>query len=80
MHVVIVYDDNSKKTKSYPRYLMEQHLGRELSKEETIDHIDHDFTNNSIENLQILTRQDNARKEMTREERSAKQIECVCPI
>ena len=59
---------------------MEQHLGRDLSDGETVDHIDHDFTNNSIKNLQILTRQENARKEMQRTERSAKQIECTCPI
>jgi hypothetical protein len=61
-HVVIVYADGDRQTKSYPRYLLEQHLGRELNKDETVDHIDNDFTNNSISNLQILPRSDNTKK------------------
>jgi hypothetical protein len=40
-HVVVVFVDLSKKTISYPKYLMEQKLGRELDPDlETIDHID----------------------------------------
>ena len=35
---------------------MELHLGRYLTKNETVDHIDRDFTNNSISNLQVLDR------------------------
>jgi len=61
-HVVIVHEDGRKQTKSYPRYLLEQYLGRELTKDETVDHIDNDFTNNNISNLQILSRSDNAKK------------------
>ncbi len=41
---------------------MEQHLGRELLPEETVDHIDEDFTNDAIENLQILSLSENAKK------------------
>lgn len=61
-HVVIVYPDGSKTTKSWPRVIIERHLGRKLTDEETVDHIDEDFTNDNIENLQILTRSDNAKK------------------
>ena len=61
-YVNIVYDNGKKTTKMYARYLMEQHLGRELSPEESVDHIDEDFTNDSIENLQVLSLAENSRK------------------
>lgn len=62
-HVILVFPDGKKITKSWPRYLMEQHLGRELLPEETVDHIDNDFTNDSISNLQILTLKENVIKQ-----------------
>ena len=62
MHVVVVNDDKTKQTISYPKYLMQQHLGRTLSKDETVDHIDGNIFNNDISNFQILSRADNARK------------------
>ena len=61
-HVIIIYDDGTRQTLSYPRYLMEQHLGRKLTSEETIDHINEDCTDDRIENLQLLTREENASK------------------
>lgn len=61
-HVVIVKDDGTKVTQSYPRLLMEQHLGRKLLPEETVDHIDGDFTNDAISNLQLLSLKDNVSK------------------
>jgi SOS-response transcriptional repressor LexA len=61
---VIVYENGKRKTVSYPKYLLQEKLGRELGLEETCDHIDNDFTNNSVENLQVLSRAENARKEM----------------
>lgn len=57
---VIVYDGVTRRTVSYPKWLMEQHLGRFLNDDETVDHIDRDFTNNTISNLQILTRSKHA--------------------
>ncbi len=60
---VILYDGVKRTTLSYPRYLMANHLGRDLLPEETVDHIDGDFTNDAIENLQILTREENSAKE-----------------
>ena len=59
---VILYDPVTKKrtTVSYPKFLMEQHLGRKLLPNETVDHKDEDYTNDDISNLQVLTRQDNA--------------------
>ncbi len=54
-HVVIVYTDLTKRTVSYPKYLVEQKLGRELDpKLETIDHIDGNPLNNDLSNLQVI--------------------------
>lgn len=52
---VILY--NSKESRSstqYARYLCAVKLGRYLSESETVDHIDGDKTNDSIENLQVI--------------------------
>ena len=62
MHLIIINDDKTKKTISYPKYLMQQHLGRTLLPNETVDHIDGNIFNNDITNLQILSRTDNAIK------------------
>lgn len=61
-HVCIVYSDGSKKTKSYAKYLLEQQLGRELTEDETADHINNDPSDDRIENLQVLSRSDNIAK------------------
>ena len=37
------------------RFIMEQHLGRHLNKDEIVHHIDGDVLNNYIENLEIMT-------------------------
>ena len=50
-------DEHGKKhTISYPKYLMECHLGRFLQEDEQIDHIDGNPLNNDLNNLQILKR------------------------
>lgn len=76
-HVVIVHGDGRKQTKSYPRLLMEQYLGRELLPEETVDHINNDKTDDRIENLQILSLANNAKKEMAL--RPRKLYSFICP-
>lgn len=43
-------------TVSYPKYLIEQNLGRKLDKDETVHHIDGDPANNSLDNLQVINR------------------------
>lgn len=35
-------------------YIMEKHLGRKLKSNEIVHHIDGDYTNNKIENLQVM--------------------------
>jgi hypothetical protein len=58
---VIVVNDGSRRTVSYPKYLMEQHLGRELRSDETVDHINRDFTDDRIENLQVLVKAEHSK-------------------
>lgn len=74
---VVIYDNvtGKKTTMSYPKYLMEQHLGRKLEDWETVDHIDEDFTNDDLSNLQILSRQANASKAS----KGPTMITVVCP-
>ena len=49
-------------------------IGRLLTAEEQVDHIDNDKSNNDINNLQILTPSENARKDKTKP-----LIEMTCP-
>lgn len=77
-HVIIIHDDGRRQTQSYPRFLIEQQ-GRKLLPDETVDHINNDFTDDRFENLQILSREENARKEMERQERVRKMYHFVCP-
>lgn len=56
-HVIVYYEDGRQRTVSYPKFLMERHLGRELHPDkETIDHINNDFNDNRLENLRIIDR------------------------
>ena len=42
--IVIIKDINGTRTVSFPKYIMEEHLGRELHPDkETVDHIDFNF-------------------------------------
>ena len=49
------------KTVCYPKYLVECQLQRYLTKDETVDHIDGDFTNNDLKNLRVVTRSEHCR-------------------
>lgn len=59
---VIHYDGVHRRTQSYPRYLMENYLGRALNGWEQVDHINNDHTDDRIENLQLLGQLANVRK------------------
>ena len=60
--VVLIANDGSKHCTSYARYLMTVHRGTYLRDNETVDHIDEDKSNDCIENLQILSREENVKK------------------
>lgn len=53
-HVICIFPNKSRKTVSYPKYIVETTIGRLLTIEEEIHHIDKDFSNNEISNLQII--------------------------
>ena len=72
---VIHYDGKTRRTQSYPRYLMENYLGRTLFEWEQVDHVDDDVTNNDISNLQLLTQTANLKKSR----RYAEFADYLCP-
>ena len=53
LRIIGVDTKGVKHTISYPKYLIELHLGRYLEKNEQVDHIDGNPLNNDISNLQI---------------------------
>lgn len=63
-NIIRVYEDGTRKTVALARHIMELHLGRELSTDEVVDHIDENPLNDVIENLQIITIAENTRKQM----------------
>lgn len=55
--------NNQKRSSTqYARYKLSVSLSRYLTKDETVDHIDNNKTNNDLSNLQILSIGDNVRK------------------
>lgn len=65
--VIVVYDDGRRRTVSYPKFLVEEHLGRELDPDsETIDHWDSDFNNNDLSNLKIVPRREHSANDTRR--------------
>jgi endogenous inhibitor of DNA gyrase (YacG/DUF329 family) len=57
-HVVLhkIANHLDKTTVSYPKYIMEMHLGKYLKPNEVVHHRNGDFTDNSISNLMITTK------------------------
>lgn len=71
-----LYNSHSDRSSTqYARYLLSVKLGRFLTKSETVDHIDGDKTNNSLDNLQLLSLGDNVRKSHKKDD-----YVLVCPV
>ena len=65
---------------SYARYLMAVKLGRFLTDQEEVDHIDNNKTNDDPNNLQILTPEQNREKQRLHYINNVQQkFELVCP-
>jgi hypothetical protein len=47
------------------RWIMEQHLGRQLESWEHVHHKDGNHLNNALENLEVLSNADHQRKELS---------------
>lgn len=47
-------DDGTKKVVSYPRILLEMKLGKPIDPKYDVHHIDGDYTNNSLDNLELI--------------------------
>lgn len=55
--IVIIRDSNGTRTVSFPKFIMEEHLGRPLDPNtETVDHINFNFKDNDISNLRVVPR------------------------
>lgn len=75
--VIIKNDDGTSRTVSYPKYLMEKHLGRVLDPDlETVDHKDFDKHNNDISNLRIVPREEHSADDTRR----VKHIKLKCSM
>ena len=68
LRCVIVHPNGRKQTLSYPKYLIEKHLNRYLTEDETVDHIDENFLNNDISNLRVINRKEHATNDVLRNE------------
>lgn len=74
---VVLYNSHKDRTTiSYGRYLLSVHLGRYLEDCEHVDHINNDKTDDRLENLQILTLEENNIKESRRRGRLLAEIKC----
>ena len=64
--IYLTSPDGDRRVMSYPKYLMEVHIGRYLTDEETVDHIDYNPKNNDISNLRIVKRSTHASEDAKR--------------
>ncbi|WEU69430.1 hypothetical protein TY_10 [Pseudomonas phage vB_PaeM_Ty] len=75
---VDLFNSNQDRTTvTYAKYLMSVQLGRLVDKNEEVDHIDGDRTNDSIENLQVIPKQEH-RKKTAKEREPRKFIITTC--
>lgn len=58
---VILYENGYRRTISYPKFLLEQHLNRKLEDDEVVHHINEDYTDDRIENLEVKLRREHSR-------------------
>jgi hypothetical protein len=64
--IVILYDGDKRTAKLLAKIRLEIKLNRCLSRDETVDHKDDDITNDTEDNLQLLSRVENAKKSAKR--------------
>ena len=72
--IQLTFNDGTRKQMSYPKYLMECHLNRYLTDDETVDHIDQNVQNNEISNLRVINRREHVSNDIVRN----KDVEVEC--
>lgn len=75
---VCLVSSKSRRTILYSKYIMSVHLGRMLLPHEEVDHIDGDKTNDSLSNLEIVSRSENIRRNAARRTKSL--VTLICPV
>ncbi len=75
LRCILIHKNSKKQTVSYPKYLMEVHLGRYLKENETIDHIDGNFLNNNFSNLRVIERKQHCIEDVKRNKDAV--VECA---
>ena len=75
--MIIVYDNGHITSKSYPRILMEEKLGRPLEPNEDVHHIDGNKLNNNLDNLAIVMHGEH-QKQHSEKFFDTKENCCVC--
>jgi endogenous inhibitor of DNA gyrase (YacG/DUF329 family) len=76
-HLVTITPSGKKSVVSYPKYIMEKYLGHYLNTWQTVHHKDGDFTNNNIENLEIINNADHVRYHC---DKLKKSLELTCVL
>lgn len=61
-NIIVLYDGEKRTARQLARVLLEVKLGRFLTKDETVDHINEDFLDDRLSNLRVLSREENARR------------------
>jgi hypothetical protein len=74
--VIIVSNNGKRRTVSYPKYLIEKHLGKKLKKNETVDHWNSDKNDNRISNLKVVDRAEHSANDTRR----VKNIKLQCAL
>lgn len=79
-----IYNKTTHTVTSYPRFLMEQKLGRKLLKTEDVHHIDENPLNNSFDNLEVVDHKEHDRKHAENnifsKNKKYTQKEMICPV
>ena len=76
-HVIVIHNiTGERKTVSYPKYIVERYLGRYLENNETVHHIDGNFSNNNLSSLKVIDRSSHASNDCRRLVSKS----FVCPI
>lgn len=75
-YVIIRFRDGSTTSMAWARWLMTAHVGRRLTREEHVHHINEDSLDDRLDNYEIITPQEHRR----RHGKGHKMIEFICPM